>query len=161
SVSIDHRHFPQLLLKEVILGLCSLEPTRRHKLWHERKQPQSLREDIIIISRDPMLLEQMAPYFTGDVISSDLCSPRYSLACALGVAKAVPQKRPVVFLHESDLRASLSELYIALEERLPLLICVVGNGSWVKDLFSDVPVYRHKITDAPANDLIIIEHTFE
>ena len=98
----------------------------------------------------------MSPYFTGDVVSSAIASPHYSLACAIGAYKALPFKRPIVILDESDLRSSLAELYLAHEECIPLLICVVGNGSWVKGLFSDVPVYRRRIPDSLPYELVVV-----
>ncbi len=156
DVKIDSRHYPQLLLKEVLVSMCSFEPHRRQKLWHTREQPDSLLEDVIITSRDPELLECMEPYFTGDVISSTITGPNYSLASAIGACKALPFKRPIVILDEIDIRASLSELYLAHEECLPLIICVLGNGSWLKGLFPDIPVFRRRIPESLPHELVVI-----
>ncbi len=156
DVSINQRFYPQLLLKEVLLALCDLEPHKRHKLWQSGCCPDSLLEDVVITCRDKELLDDMTPYFTGDVISSDTASPHYSLAAAIGASKALPRKRPIVLLDESDLRSSLTELYIAHEECLPLLICVAGNGSWIKGLFPDIPIYRRRIPDVLPYELVVI-----
>lgn len=156
DVYIDNRVYPQLLLREVLAALCGLEPHKRHKLWQARTCPDSLLEDVVITCRDKELLDDMAPYFTGDVIASDVASPHYSLAAAIGAAKALPRKRPIVLLDETDLRSSLTELYIAHEECLPLLICVAGNGSWIKGLFPDIPVYRRRIPEVLPYELVVV-----
>ena len=156
DVTIDQRFYPQLLLKEVLLSLCDLEPNKRHKLWQAGNLPDSLLEDVIITCRDKELLEDMSPYFTGDVLSSDIASPHYALAAAIGASKALPRKRPIVLLDEADLRSSLTELYIAHEECLPILICVAGNGSWIKGLFADIPVYRRRIPEVLPYELVVI-----
>ncbi len=156
SVAINQRLFPQLLLREVLEALLTIDIPKKHKIWQARGQPDSLLEDVFITTRDPQLLEDMAPYFTGDVISSEYGSCHYALASAIGVAKAYPLKRPIVLLDESDLKASLSELYIAHEECLPLLICCAGNASWIKSLFPDIPVYRRRIPDKLPYELVIV-----
>ena len=153
---IDNREYPQLLVKEVLLALCALEPHKHRKLWQARTCPDSLLEHVVITCRDKELLDDMWPYFTRDVIASNLASPHYSLAAAIGAAKALPRKRPIVLLDETDLKSSLTELYIAHEECLPLLICVAGNGSWIKGLFPDIPVYRRRIPDTLPYELVII-----
>ena len=144
------------MLHEVFESLAHLEPNRRPKLWQAREFPDSLVEEIILTCRDKELLEDIAPYFTGDVIFSDRASPHYSLAAAIGAHKALPFKRPVVLVDESDLRGSLTELYIAHEECLPLLICTAGNGSWIKGLFPDIPVYRRRIPEKLPYELVVI-----
>jgi len=156
SMAINQRLFPQLLLDEVASHLLTLTPQKRHKLWQARTRPDSLLEDVIITSRDKELLEDMAPYFTGDCITTDHASCHYALASAIGAIKAAPLKRPIVILDESDLKSSLSELYIAHEECLPLLICTAGNASWIKSLFPDIPVYRRRIPDKLPYELVIV-----
>ncbi len=156
NVAIGNRNYPQLLLKEVVLALCSLEPLKSRKIWQSRDPPDSLLDDVFITCRDKELLEDMSPYFTGDVISSNHASPHYSLASAIGAFKAFPRRRPVVFLDENDLKSSLTELYIAHEECIPLLICVAGNGSWVKGLFPDIPVYRRRMPDLLPYELVVV-----
>lgn len=156
EVTIDTRVYPQLLLKEVLLALCSLEPLKRHKLWQAGSPSESLLEDVVLIARDKELLDDISPYFSGDVLLSETASPHYSLAAAIGASKAWPRKRPIAILDEQDLRSSLSELYIAHEECLPILICVAGNGSWVKGLFPDIPVYRRRIPDTLPYELVMV-----
>lgn len=156
EVVINDRSYPHLLLKEVLLALCSLEPHKKHKLWQAGSPSESLLEDVVLIARDKELLDDISPYFSGDVLLSETASPHYSLAAAIGAIKAWPRKRPIAILDESDLRASLSELYIAHEECLPILICVAGNGSWVKGIFPDIPVYRRRIPDTLPYELVVV-----
>ncbi len=156
SVAINQRLFPQLLLREVLDALLTIDPLKKHKIWQARTRPDSLLEDVFITTRDPELLENMTPYFTGDVIASEYASANYALASAIGVAKAYPLKRPIVLLDENDLKASLSELYIAHEECLPILICCAGNASWIKSLFPEIPVYRRRIPEKLPYELVIV-----
>ena len=155
-VQIDEKSYHQIFLRDVLVELASLPTHRRPKLWYSRKLPNSVQDNCFITCRDEQLLEDISPYFSGDCYTSSLASPHYSLASAIGAAKAQPFKRPIVILDENDLRASLSELYIAHEECLPLLICVVGNGTWVKSLFKDIEVFRRKIPDDLPPELVVI-----
>lgn len=130
SVLIDHHRYPNLFLKEVILALASIDPPKRHKIWQTRETPETLRNDIYLVSADAILIEKMAKCLSGDLITSCYSpSPSYTLAAAIGVARARPFKRTIAILDQRELEASLNELYIIDREAIPLIIFVDGDAS--------------------------------
>jgi thiamine pyrophosphate-dependent acetolactate synthase large subunit-like protein len=141
TVTIAHKRYPNLFLKEVILSLCSLEPNRRQKIWQTRDRPETLRNDVILVATHPELIEKIKKYILGDQISTSYsANSNYSLAAGLGACKARPYKRTIVLLDQKELEASLTELYLANQEGIPLIICVDGDTSDVASLFPNLRV---------------------
>jgi len=156
NVSIKNRSFPNIYLKEMIVALCSVEPEKPRRLWYSRPRNRSLRDDLILVATDETLLAKMSHFFTGDVISSAIHSPQYSLTAAMGVAKAHLHRFAIVILKESELRASLTELYSLYEEGIPMLLCVEGNANWLKPLLPEIPILRRKLPALPTSELVIV-----
>lgn len=155
-VNIKQRTFPNIYLKEMIVALCSHDPEKARRLWYSRQRNVHARDDLIIVTTEPSHLAKMSHFLSGDAISSAIHSPQYSINAAMAITQAQPHRFPIVILKESELRASLTELYSVYEQGLKMVICVEGSAHWLKPLFPEIALLRRKLPHLPTDDLVIV-----